>query len=33
MENKMKEAAKLLGVELGEVFAVTSPFFKYKLEI
>lgn len=26
MENKMEEAAKLLGVELGEVFRVTSPF-------
>ena len=32
MENKIKEVAKLLGVELGEAFGVTSPFFKYKLE-
>ena len=32
MANVMREVAKLLGVELGEVFAITSPFFKYKLE-
>lgn len=29
---EMKDVARALGVELGEVFGVTSPFFKYKLE-
>ena len=31
-ENKMKEAAKLLGVELNEEFGVEGLSFKYKLE-
>ena len=31
MENKMKEVAKLLGVELGEEFGIDNWFFKYKL--
>ena len=32
MENKMKEVAKLLGVELKEEFGVEGLSFKYKLE-
>ena len=31
MENKMKEVAKLLGVELGEEFRIEGCSYKYKL--